>query len=123
MPILVDTNLVVDYLRDRPEAVAYLDGIIDQPAVSAITVAELYQGVREGGERSRLAALLSSWRIVPLTGPLAERAGLLARQYRPSHGTGIADAVVAATALDGGFTLATRNLRHFPMVDDLDVPY
>lgn len=124
MPILVDTSVVVDYLRARPEAVSYVEGLIDQPIlVSAMTVAELYQGVREGGERSHLGALLSSWRVVSLSFALAERAGLIARQYRPTHGTGIADAIVAATALDGGHTLATRNLKHFPMLTDVEVPY
>jgi predicted nucleic acid-binding protein len=52
--------------------------------------------------------------------------GLLATiafQYRGRHGVGIPDALIAATARAHGARLVTRNLRHFPMLDDLLVPY
>lgn len=45
------------------------------------------------------------------------------RQYGPSHGTGLADALIASTVAAVGATLATLNRRHFPMLNDVLVPY
>ena len=48
--------------------------------------------------------------------------GLYRRDYGQSHGTGLADALIAATAEENGATLVTFNQRHFPMVE-IRVPY
>lgn len=69
----------------------------------------------------RLFALIE-W--VPVTEPIAQRAGELGRKWRRSHpGIGVADLAIAATAERLDATLATRNLKHFPMFRDLRVPY
>jgi hypothetical protein len=45
---LIDTDRLIDDLRDRPEAVTFLEGA-DQPlATTAVAVPELYVCVREG---------------------------------------------------------------------------
>jgi predicted nucleic acid-binding protein len=49
--------------------------------------------------------------------------GLYWRDHRHSHGTGLLDALIAATARLHDLRLMTRNVRHFPMLDDLLVPY
>ena len=54
---------------------------------------------------------------------IARRGGSLRRTFRQSHGTGLLDALIAATAEAHGARLVTRNLRHFPMLDDVLVPY
>jgi hypothetical protein len=50
-------------------------------------------------------------------------AGFFKRDYQPSHGTGIADALIAATAEVHEMRLVTLNEKHFPMLDDVVVPY
>jgi predicted nucleic acid-binding protein len=47
---LVDTDVLIDYLRDHPQAVAFLEAQPGPLLISAITVAELYAGVGEGAE-------------------------------------------------------------------------
>jgi predicted nucleic acid-binding protein len=54
---------------------------------------------------------------------IAVRAGLMVRQYRKSHGVGLADAIIAATAEVEDARLATLNVKHFPMLPDVLVPY
>ena len=46
--LIIDTDVAIDYLRDRAEAVVYLDNLTDEQLLSAVTVAELYSGVRDG---------------------------------------------------------------------------
>jgi predicted nucleic acid-binding protein len=54
---------------------------------------------------------------------IAVRAGLMVRPYRKSHGVGLADAIIAATVEVEDARLATLNVKHFPMLPDVLVPY
>jgi len=121
--LVVDTDVLIDYLRDRSQAVAFLEGIEQSLAVSAITVAELYVGVREGEERRRLDAFVAAFDVLGLDRQAAVQAGLWRRQYGPSHGMGLADALIAASVQAAGATLVTLNRRHFPMLAQVLVPY
>jgi predicted nucleic acid-binding protein len=48
----------------------------------------------------------------------------MGRQWRRSHpGISTADLVIAATAQELGASLATSNVRHFPMIRRLRPPY
>jgi predicted nucleic acid-binding protein len=86
--LLIDTDLLVDYLRELPAAVSYLESVKDDLVTSAIVVAELHAGVREGEERTALGQLLSLFEVIPVDANLAERGGLLRRDFGPRHGTG-----------------------------------
>lgn len=121
--LVIDTDVLIDYLRDQPQAVAFLEGCDQVLAASVITVAELYAGVRDGEERQRLDAFVEAFDLIPLDGKAAVVAGLWRRQYGRSHGTGLADALIAASADGVGGTLVTLNHRHFPMFANLLIPY
>ena len=120
---VIDSDVLIDYLRDQPQAVAFLEGSEQTLGVSAITVAELYAGVRDGEERHQLDAFLGAFTVLPLDHQPAQRAGLWRRQYGPSPGTGLADALIAASVEAAGATLVTLNRRHFPMLAEVLVPY
>jgi predicted nucleic acid-binding protein len=121
-PLLLDTEVLVDYLRGLPQAAAYLEAREERLLVSAITVAELYAGVREGDERRVLDRFVSAFEIVPITGEIAPKGGLYRRDFGASHGVGLADALIAATAELNGAVLVTLNARHFPMLT-VQIPY
>src|SRR5512132_2510701 len=91
--------------------------------ISVVTVAELYAGVREGEERSRLERFLRAFEILPLDQRLAVQGGLYRRNYGKSHNVGLADALIAATATQRQVPLVTLNQKHFPMLQDVIVPY
>ena len=80
--MLVDTDILIDYLRGHPEAGSFLESRLDEVSISAVSVAELYQGVREGRERTLLARMVSALTVLPLTTEIAERAGLFRRDFR-----------------------------------------
>lgn len=121
--LVVDTDVLIDYLRDQAEAVAFLEGCAQPLALSVVSVAELYVGVRDGEERRRLDGFVAAFEALPLEWEAAVQAGLWRRQYGRSHGTGLADALIAASAAAAGGTLATLNRRHFPMLAAVLVPY
>lgn len=121
--LLLDTDVLVDYLREYAPAVEYLEARTEELLTSAVVVAELYAGVRQGKERAALESLLSLFEVIPIDADLAERGGLVRRDYGPKHGTGLADALIAATAQQTGAELATLNAKHFPMLQNVTVPY
>ena len=121
--LLLDTDVLIDYLRDRPEAVAYVEGLVGELLISAVTVAELYAGVREGAERAKLENFLKVFHIVPIEDEIARKGGLYRRNYRKSHNTGLSDALIAATAEIQQVPLVTLNKKHFPMLTTVTVPY
>jgi predicted nucleic acid-binding protein len=121
--LLVDTDVLIDYLRGQADAVAYLEGLSEPLMMSVITLAELYAGVREGGERARLDQFVKAFQLVPVEPGIAQKGGLFRRDYVRSHKVGLADALIAATAESEQATLVTLNRKHFPMLGRLFVPY
>ena len=121
--ILLDTNVLIDYLRNRKEAIEYLENLSAVPRVSAVTIAELYAGVREGQERQILDELVNDFTVIEVTHDIAVKGGLFRRDYLRSHGLELADAIIAATAETENATLVTLNKKHFPMFSNVIVPY
>jgi predicted nucleic acid-binding protein len=121
--LLIDTDVLIDYLRNRPEAVAYLESVTEPLLISVITVAELYAGVKEGTERARIDAFISAFEIVPLELSSAIAGGLHRRRYYKSHNVSLADALIAATAEQAQAKLVTLNGKHFPMLKEVIIPF
>jgi len=121
--MLVDSDIFIDYLRGRPEAEKFLEAHVDRLHISSISVAELFQGVREGKEREALESMLEVLTVLDLTTEIATEGGLLRRSYRKSHGSGLADCLIAATALKHDLEFFTLNIKHYPMVKRKEAPY
>ena len=122
-PYLIDTDVAIDYLRGHVDAVAFIEGLSSNNSISAITVAELYAGVRDGSERTTLEGFVRAFLVIPVDANIAKRGGIFRRDYGKSHGVGLADALIAATAEAHGTELATLNAKHFPMLPAAHVPY
>ena len=121
--LLIDTDVLIEYLRGRSEATEYLESLTSDLYISVISVAELFAGVRGDEEENSLKQLLLAFVVLPITERTARLGGLYRRDYGRSHGTGLADALIAATSEENGTDLVTFNHRHFPMVSRITVPY
>lgn len=124
-PCLLDTDILIDYLRGHPSALSLFAKLPDDCAVSAISVAELHAGVREGTERQALDTLLDTFVLIDLSPMIAAKGGLIRRDWGKSHGSGLNDALIASTVIATNRVLLTLNRKHFPMLDkgQLVVPY
>ena len=120
---LLDSDILVEYLRNHSQAIDYVDGLEGLLMTSVITVAELMAGARNPLERQKIELFLSALEIVPIDYAIAKQGGLFRQQYKQSHGIGLNDALIAATAEVTGATLVSFNHRHFPMIANLLVPY
>jgi hypothetical protein len=122
-PVLVDTDVMVDFLRGFPKAVALVHAQSARIILSSIVAAELYAGVRGDGELITLDSLIQLFRVVPVSPELARAAGLYKRDYAKSHGVGLGDAIIAATAQAENADLNTLNTKHYPMIKRLKPAY
>ena len=113
---LVDTDVAIDFLRRRDYAQKLLENWAGEGllAISTLTHLEIYQGIK-AGEESATNAFLDGLISVVVDVPIARRAGIMLGDLR-SKGTtiGIADAIIAATALQLGAPLLTNNVEHYP---------
>jgi predicted nucleic acid-binding protein len=122
-PILMDTDVMVDFLRGHAAAVALVRQCSDRIILSAIVVADLYAGVKGDEELGVLNDLVSLFHTVPVSHALAKTAGLYRRDYAKSHGVGLGDAILAATAEAEAAELKTLNVKHYPMLKKLKPAY
>ena len=120
---LLDTCVLIDYLRDREAAAHLVRRLAARPSISVVTIAELFAGIRNDRERDRIEALPTLLKVRDVDIEIARLAGSYSLQYRRSHGVSMPDALIAATARIHRARLVTSNTWHFPMLDDLLVPY
>ena len=121
--MLFDTDVLIEYLRGKDEAKAYIDNIQDVVYMSSISMAELYAGVRKGEESKKLGVFIETFEVIDLNRNIAKIGGLYRNKYKPSHGMGLADALIAATAKEIEAQVITFNTKHFPMLDNVIKPY
>ncbi len=122
---LLDTNVPSELVRPRPEpnvktwvSTQKLDTLF----ISAVSFGELRKGIVlrvPGKRRTELEiwvetdlSMLFSGRTLPVTRAIAERWGTLdAERQIAGRPLNIADGIIAATALEYGLMLVTRNIK------------
>jgi len=119
MAILIDTDVLIEYLRDKE---AIVSGLVEayergnRLCFSPITRAEITAGLRKGEEEitHKLFAIMECLKI---DDDIGLKAGEYMKSFRASHSTEIADALIAATAQLNDIPLWTLNRKHYPMKD------
>jgi predicted nucleic acid-binding protein len=126
---LVDTNVISELRKPRrsPAVVEWITTVSpDQLYISVITIGEITKGIakrRRAPAGHANADALQTWlegllalysdRIIAVDVPIAARWGRLC-DLHPQLAT---DMLLAATALDRGLTVATRNTEHFEVAN------
>ena len=124
---LLDTNIPSELIRTRPEPrVEHWIYSVEERSLylSVVSIGELRRGfvLLAAGKRRQL---LEQWfendllprfqaRILPVTQSIADRWGILdAQRERTGAPLNTADGMIAATALELGLTVVTRNVKDF----------
>lgn len=120
--ILVDTDVLIWNLRGNARAAEELDGL-EGFCLSAVSYMELVQGMRDKQELRVLKQALAFWEasIVHIDTAISTRASFLVEQHALSNAMQLADALIAATALELGLDLLTGNDKHYRPVDGLAI--
>src|SRR6266404_4211584 len=94
--VLLDTDVLIDYLRGLPAARDYFKSL-GAAAVSVVTITEIISGIRDD-EESAVNDLFGTLQIINVDEHIAREAGRLRRKFFRSHHVETADALIAATS-------------------------
>ncbi|MBA3690349.1 MAG: type II toxin-antitoxin system VapC family toxin [Actinobacteria bacterium] len=109
--VLVDTDVFIDHLRG---ARALRTGV-GAVSYSVVTRCELFAG--RATDEDAVALLLGAFREIPVERSIAEWAGRIRREFEVRT----PDALIAASALQHGLILMTRNRRDFAGIPGLEI--
>ncbi len=125
MSYLIDSDIVVDFLRGRSTAVTLLADLESEGiAISLVTYGEIYEGIIFGQNPRRTAQgfrlFLGSVDVLPLNRLIMRRYALIRGTLR-QQGMLLKDPdlLIAATAIYHNRILVTNNVRHFQRIPDL----
>ena len=122
---LLDTNVLVDVLRNRAtgvrEKLAKIG--IDKCVVSDITIYELYTGVAAsnspGKNKDVLEAMFEKLSVIPASDAYWTAAQEKARLAKAGTPIEDKDLLIGCTALEYGLTLVTGNVKHMERIEGL----
>ena len=118
--MIVDTDVLIWFFRGNNNALDELRGALPF-SVSCITWMELMQGAKNKSEQNAILKQLNAWgvEVLQIDEQISARASLLIKDFSLKYGITIADALIAATALEHNDTLFTANTKHFGFVPRL----
>jgi predicted nucleic acid-binding protein len=125
--VLVDSSVIIDHLRGRPQATSYLANLESSGALAthAVVVAEVLSGARDSREQRDIDQLFQHFSLLTVSEADSRDSLTLLRQFRLSHGVGWLDCLIASTAIRLAVPVANLNIKHFAVFPGLRVfaPY
>ena len=132
--VILDSSLAIEAERQQLNVAQFLRRIIQkigerEAALSSISVAELAHGIYRANTPSRgnrrrvfLDDLKAALPVYPVTDTTAELIGKIGGESS-AKGVNIPfdDLLIGACALERGYAIATRNIRHFGKIPGLDI--
>jgi len=118
--VLFDTDVLIWVFRGNRKAARIVDAMTDR-SLSIVTYMELVQGARSRQELRQIKGFLSdaAFQVVPLSDTIGHRASIYVEEYGLGTALGVADALIAATAVENNQPLCTGNHRHYSSVKKL----
>lgn len=119
--MLFDTDVVIWVLRGNVKAARVIDAEPDR-SMSIVTYMELVQGARSRQELRQIKGFLSDagFQVLPLSDGIGHRASIYIEEYGLGAALGVADALIAATAVEHNELLCTGNYRHYRPIKELE---
>lgn len=116
--ILCDTNILIDFFHGDDRVTQELDYLtFDRLAVSVVSVAEIYYGMRKK-EATATRDLVRKFNHLHLDKEISKLFIQFVLGYKDMR-IGIPDALIAATALVNNVELYTHNRKDFDFIDNL----
>ncbi|MCX7016848.1 MAG: PIN domain-containing protein [Candidatus Sumerlaeota bacterium] len=122
MRAYLDADVLIWHLRRAPRALDFFERLRSEQRyelwTGAMQRAEVLFFTKPDEERATLP-FMSQLRTAPVDQRIVDKAAVLFRRWRSSHGIGINDALLAATAMETGGRIFTLNVKRYPMPDVL----
>ncbi len=120
--VLCDTNVFIHAFNGNATAIEQLKTIgLEQIAMSAITLMELYQGMGNKTELGQMKKKLHYYDIVHVDSSISKIAIELIENFNLSHGLQIPDAIIGASAIVYNIPLYTYNIKDFNFMPNINI--
>ncbi len=92
-------------------------------SISAVTYMELVQGMKDKNEFKKFQKQMRIWKtkILHIDQDMSARAAFYVQEYFLSHSMKMADALIAATAIQMGEILITANDKHYKFIPNIEI--
>lgn len=120
--VIFDTNILIELYRGN---LAIKEDIEHMPFdifyISGITAAEFMIGAKDKADFKRIEKQLEKYTTIPINAEISELFINLFKTFALSHRPGIADILIAATALYYHLPIYTLNKKHFQFIPGLEL--
>lgn len=119
--MIIDSDVLIWYLRGNEKAQKIIEKSIPF-SISVITFMELMQGMRDKNEMKVFQKQIQKWNvnIIQISKEVSSRAMFYVQEYSLSHSMELADALIAATAVQNSETLLTGNDKHYKFLPTIE---
>lgn len=122
---LLDSDIMIDIQRGYVPAVAWFASLTERPCISSLVIMELIQDAQDKTRVDKVFKLIRPLTVVYASQVDQQYALELYRSLHLSHGLGLIDALIAATATGIEATLCTFNTKHYRSIPGqlIEQPY
>lgn len=120
--MIIDTDVLIWFLRGNEKAKKKIYENIPFK-ISVITYMEIVRGMKNKEEQKLLHKYLKKWavEIIQIHENISTRGMFFVEDYSLSHSIELADALIAATAVETGESLLTGNVKHYKHVPNIEL--
>jgi predicted nucleic acid-binding protein len=120
--MLFDTDVLIWVMRGNAKAAKAVDQAA-QRGLSILTTMELLQGARNKAEVRTIKGFLADlgFTTLPLTENIGHRGLIYMEEYGLSGSLSMADALIAASAIEANQPLVTANDKHYKPIKELEL--
>ena len=120
--MIIDSDVLIWYLRGNESARVVVESTVPF-SISVVTYMEIMQGMKNKIEMRIFQKQIQAWNIdiIQIDKELSSRAMFYVQEYALSHAMTLADALIAATVVQGGETLLTANEKHYKFIPTIDI--
>lgn len=111
---------MIDVSRGNGAAASFVDSL-SEAVISIITAQELIVGARDKRDLEAIDSFISTFSVEHIDAAVGVLAYDLLKRYAKSDDLRTFDSLIAATALERGLVLASRNRKHFAMIEGLQI--
>ena len=119
---MFDTDVLIWVQRGSEKAAALVEKT-EERCISVITLMELLQGALGKTQHRYVKEFLEKYdfRVLPLGENIGYRASIYIEEYALGHGLRVADALIAATAVEHNEALLSSNKKHYQIITELNL--
>jgi len=120
--LIFDTDVLIWCFRGNEAAANVIDKAMNRQ-LSAVSLMELHQGARNKTEQKAISRFIREldFRVLPIDENISHRACIYVEQFHLKASMQMADALIAATAVEHAETLCSANVKHYKVITELSM--